>query len=143
MTEQTRQAARGDIVSRQDIIALVDGFYTRVREDDLLGPIFDDIAQVDWAAHLPKMYDFWESVLFGRAQFKGNPLAVHRALAARAPMTDAAFGRWVVLFHTTVDELFSGPTAGYVKDRPVRIAMTMHYHIAADAAADTAPAPSS
>jgi hemoglobin len=128
------QVARGDIVSRDDIIQLVDGFYTRVQKDDVLGPIFNDIARVDWAAHLPKMYDFWESVLFGTAQFKGNPLAVHRALASRAPMTGAAFERWIVLFHKTVDELFDGAMAAQVKDRAERIAMTMQYHIETDEA---------
>lgn len=134
MADRTTQTSR-DIATRDDIVSLVDGFYARVREDDLLGPIFNDIARVDWAAHLPKMYDFWDSVLFGRAQFKGNPLAVHRALATRAPMTDAAFGRWIVLFHATVDDLFSGPVAFEAKQRAVRIAMTMQYHIAADVAA--------
>ena len=134
MHQPSDPAARGDISSRDDIITLVDGFYARVREDDVLGPIFNDIARVDWAAHLPKMYDFWESVLFGSAQFKGNPLAVHRALATRAPMTDTAFGRWVVLFHATVDERFRGAMAAEAKMRAVRIAMTMQYHIAADAA---------
>jgi hemoglobin len=134
VADRTTQTSR-DIATRDDIVSLVDGFYARVREDDLLGPIFNDIARVDWAAHLPKMYDFWDSVLFGRAQFKGNPLAVHRALATRAPMTDAAFGRWIVLFHATVDDLFSGPVAFEAKQRAVRIAMTMQYHIAADVAA--------
>ena len=129
---------RHDLGSRDDIIRLVNAFYDRVREDLLLGPIFEDIAQVDWAAHLPKMYDFWESVLFGTAQFKGNPLAVHRALAHRAPMGDAQFGRWLTLFHTTVDELFEGPTASQAKDRAVRIAATMQYHIGADTEAGLA-----
>jgi hemoglobin len=133
--EEAGSQTSRDIATRDDIVSLVDGFYARVREDDLLGPIFNDIARVDWAAHLPKMYDFWDSVLFGRAQFKGNPLAVHRALATRAPMTDAAFGRWIVLFHATVDDLFSGPVAFEAKQRAVRIAMTMQYHIAADVAA--------
>jgi hemoglobin len=132
------QTVRGDITSRDDIITLVDGFYARVREDDVLGPIFNDIARVDWAAHLPKMYDFWDSVLFGRTQFKGNPLAVHRGLAARAPMTDAAFRRWVVLFHETVDAQFNGAMAVAAKDRAARIAITMQHHIAADAAVGVA-----
>lgn len=120
---------RIDIDSRAEIVQLVDAFYTRVRVDDLLGPIFDDVAQVNWAAHLPKMYDFWESVLFGRPVFKGNPLAVHRALASLTPLTSREFHRWVSLFHLTVDELFEGPVAALAKDRAARIAVTMHHHV--------------
>ena len=65
-------SATRDIASRADIERLVNGFYERVRGDELLGPIFDDVAQTDWALHLPKMYDFWEGVLFGVAGFRGN-----------------------------------------------------------------------
>jgi hemoglobin len=118
-----------DITSRQDIQRLVDAFYTRIRADAVLGPIFDDVAHVDWAVHLPKMYDFWESVLFGRPVFKGNPLAVHRALATLTPLTGSKFARWVSLFQQTVDELFAGPMAGIAKDRAARIAVTMHHHV--------------
>lgn len=135
MTDRTGERVRSDLGSRHDIVRLVDSFYDRVQADDLLGPIFNEVARVDWSSHLPKMYDFWESVLFGSAQFKGNPLAVHRTLAARAPMTAAAFGRWIALFHATVDTLFTGPMADQVKDRAVRIAATMQYHIEADAMA--------
>jgi hemoglobin len=135
VSDVTAAGVRLDLSSRADIVRLVDDFYDGVRSDDLLGPIFNDIAHVDWSSHLPKMYDFWESVLFGSAQFKGNPLAVHRALAARAPMTAATFERWIALFHATVDALFAGPMADQVKDRAVRIAATMQYHVEADAAA--------
>ena len=48
-----------------------------------------------------------------------------RALAHRAPMGDAQFGRWLTLFHTTVDELFEGPTASQAKDRAVRSAASI------------------
>lgn len=121
-----------DISSPSDIVRLVDAFYERVREDDLIGPIFNDVAQVDWAAHLPKMYAFWESILFGTAGFKGNPMAVHRALALRVPLTSVEFDRWVTLFHQTVDALFAGPYAEDAKSRAVRIAATMQFHIHAD-----------
>lgn len=131
-TDATRPGARHDIRSREDIVRLVDAFYERVRRDDILGPIFNDIARVDWSAHLPKMYDFWEAVLFGTAQFRGNPLAVHRALATRATMDAVAFGRWVSLFHATIDELFDGGVADDARSRAVRIAATMQYHIDAD-----------
>jgi hemoglobin len=124
----TRQ--RHDIASRGDVAQLVDSFYGHVRRDGLLGPIFDDVARVDWDAHLPKMYDFWESVLFGAANFKGDPLAVHRALARRTPLTDAGFQRWVALFQMTVDDLFEGEVATEAKSRAARIAVTMMHHVA-------------
>lgn len=121
-----------DLASRADIERLVDAFYDRVRADDLLAPIFDDIARVNWTAHLPWMYDFWDSVLFGGTAFKGNPLAVHRELARKATLSPAEFGRWIALFHDTVDALFAGPTAEEAKSRAVRIAATMQFHIDAD-----------
>jgi hemoglobin len=122
----------GDIVTREDIAALVDRFYERIRADQVLGPIFDDVAHVDWAAHLPKMYDFWDSVLFGRAAFKGNPLGAHRALARLTPLTRSDFDRWVALFHRTVDDLFRGAMADEAKFRASRIAMVMHHHVVLD-----------
>ena len=117
-----------DLTSRSEIIRLVDAFYDRVRDDDLLGPIFNDIARVDWAAHLPRMYDFWESVLFGEAVFKGNPLAVHISLAERTPLTSVQFDRWLALFGATVDQLFEGPLANEAKARAARIAQVLQYH---------------
>src|SRR3546814_8180955 len=60
--------------------------------------IFDDVAHVDWGAHLPKMYAFWESVLFGKPGFKGDPLSAHRLLARKTPLTVVEFSRWVSLF---------------------------------------------
>src|ERR1051326_7448067 len=70
-----------DITDSRDVARLVNVFYDRVRDDDILGPIFEDIAHVDWAAHLPRMYDFWESVLFAPGDVQG--WAAHRASRAR------------------------------------------------------------
>ena len=122
-------SAMTDIASRADIERLVNSFYERVRGDDLLGPIFDEAAHTDWVRHLPKMYDFWEGVLFGVAGFRGNPLAVHRELASRVALGDREFGRWLDLFHTSVDTLFSGPCAEDAKARAWRIAAVMRHHI--------------
>jgi len=121
-----------DITDHRDVACLVNVFYDRVRDDDILGPIFDDIAHVDWATHLPRMYDFWESVLFGRATFKGMPLLVHRALAQHAPLTPAAFHRWITLFQSTVDDLFSGAIAEHAKASAARIAATMEHNLISD-----------
>lgn len=124
-----------DLTSRADVERLVDTFYDRVRADERLGPIFDVIARVDWRAHLPRMYAFWEAVLFGVPGFTGDPLAAHRALARRTPLTAREFDRWIALFHESVDALFTGPHADDAKRRAVRIAGVMQYHIEADRAA--------
>lgn len=123
---------RLDIISRDDIVRLVDTFYGHVRADDILGPIFDDVAGVDWAGHLPKICAFWDAVLFGTAGFKGNPLAAHLQLAQLTPLGTREFGRWIELFHGTVDALFSGPMAEEAKARASRIAIVMQHHIIAD-----------
>ena len=88
---------RFDITDRRDVACLVKVFYDRIRDDALLGPILNEVAHVDWTTHLPRMYDFWESVLFGKATFKGTALVVHRALARRVPLTTDLFDRWVAL----------------------------------------------
>ncbi|MGE0706008.1 MAG: group III truncated hemoglobin [Vicinamibacterales bacterium] len=132
---------RLDITDRRDVARLVNIFYDRVRADDLLGPIFDDVAHVDWSTHLPLMYDFWESVLFGTATFKGSPLEAHRALAQRAPLTSGAFNRWIALFHQTVDDLFAGTMANHAKQSASRIAVVLQHHIAAAQCAEPANEP--
>jgi hemoglobin len=128
-TEGDVNPSRLDITDSRDVACLANVFYDRVRDDDILGPIFDDIAHVDWATHLPRMYDFWDSVLFARSTFKGMPLLVHRALAGRSPLTPAAFDRWIALFQSTVDDLFSGRMAEHAKNSAVRIAATMEHNI--------------
>lgn len=118
-----------DLTSRADIERLVDTFYERVRVDERLGPIFTDVARVDWGVHLPRMYDFWEAVLFGASGFKGNPLAVHRALAEQTALTPGEFARWLALFTRSVDLLFTGPMADEAKQRAARIATVMQQHL--------------
>jgi truncated hemoglobin YjbI len=54
-----------DVETAQDVKRVVDAFYAKVNCDELLAPIFNEIAKVDWAAHLPTMYRFWDSLLFG------------------------------------------------------------------------------
>lgn len=121
-----------DLTTHADIVRLVDAFYDRVRSDTVLGPIFSDVARVDWATHLPKMYSFWASILFGVGGFKGDPMRVHRDLARKVPLTPVEFDRWLAVFRDTVDALFAGPHADDAKDRAVRIALTMQHHIRTD-----------
>ena len=106
-----------DLQTEADIVRLVDTFYGRVNEDPLLRPVFNDVAHVDWAAHLPTMYDFWSSVLLGTSRYKGRPFAKHAPL----PLKAEHFRQWLALFHASVDELFSGPRATDAKARAMSI----------------------
>ena len=66
-----------DIQNINDIEQLVNAFYDEVKASEVIGYIFNDIANVDWQEHLPRMYAFWDTILFGKENFKGNPMLKH------------------------------------------------------------------
>lgn len=106
-----------DITNRNDIILLVDEFYKEVRNDQMLGTIFDDIMKISWEKHLPKMYDFWDSILFHANKYKGFPFAAHLPVNEKIKLTPAHFDHWLSLFYTTVDKLFEGSNTEQIKIR--------------------------
>jgi len=102
-----------DIQTEADIQTLVDRFYAKVNADPLLAPIFNEVARVHWEHHLPQLYDFWSGLLLGTARYRGRPFPKHLPL----PIDSSHFQRWLTLFSTTVDELFTGPVAELAKFR--------------------------
>lgn len=117
---------KNDIRSDNDIKQLVDCFYDKVKADDLIGYIFNDIYKIDWEKHLPVMYRFWENVVFYNGAYHGkNPLNVHQSIHAVVGLTEAQFDRWLDLFVGTVDELFSGKHAILAKQRATNITAVM------------------
>jgi hemoglobin len=118
-----------DIANRADIQLLVDTFYTKVRADETIGYLFNDVAQVNWELHLPRMYDFWENILFQTGGFKGNPMVAHVQLHQKSPLTAAHFEQWLKLFLSTVDELFEGDKTELIKQRARSIATMMQIKV--------------
>lgn len=104
-----------DLQNRTDIDLLVTDFYRRVRNDELLEPVFNDIAGVDWDSHIPKIADFWETALFRAGTYRGNPLRPHLLLSLKTSMDQEKFQRWLDLFFATVDSHFKGENAGHIK----------------------------
>ncbi|MFN0015851.1 MAG: group III truncated hemoglobin [Saprospiraceae bacterium] len=113
-----------DITHRADIERLINVFYEKVQADTLLGPVFNDVANVDWPRHLPVMYNFWEFLLLGGTQYQGNPIQKHVDLHALHPLKAEHFDRWLLLFQSTVDELYVGPVAADAKFRAYAISET-------------------
>lgn len=101
----------------EDIRLLVDSFYDKVRQDQILAPVFSEKIQ-DWPPHLDKMYRFWQSILLEQHTYNGAPFLKHVML----PIGQEHFNRWLALFYETVDSLFSGGKAQEAKFRATRIA---------------------
>lgn len=116
-----------DIRNRKDIEKLVNAFYEKIKIDGVIGYLFTDIAKVNWELHLPKMYDFWENILFYTANYEGNPMLKHKELHQKSTMNETHFQHWNKLFNETVDQLFQGSKADEIKNRASNIAQTMMY----------------
>lgn len=118
-----------DIENRADIELLVNEFYRKVTEDDVIGFIFSDIVKMNWEKHLPVMYDFWDNALFFTGTYSGNPMNLHKHLHHIRPLDSKHFSRWVDLFLATVDEYFEGEKASLARQRAISIAAVMEEKI--------------
>lgn len=114
-----------DIMDLDDVKQLVNAFYGKVREDVLLAPIFNERIGDRWPEHLEKMYRFWQTVLLDQHTYYGSPFPPHASL----PVGAAHFGKWLGLFHQTVDELFSGEKALEAKWRGEKMAQMFEMKI--------------
>ena len=106
------------IESRSEIETLVNEFYTKVRNDTFIGPVFNDTAKVNWDEHIPKLINFWSDLLLGTSYYDGRPFLPHIPLNIEKPH----FERWLQLFFQTVDENFYGMKAEDAKRRALGIA---------------------
>ena len=113
------------IHTKEDVIYLVDSFYEKVNKDELLSPIFNDFAKVDWETHMPTMYSFWSSILLGEESYTGSPFPKHLPL----PIKQKHFDRWLELFHQTVNDNFEGKLAIEAKNRASNIAEIFSFKI--------------
>ncbi len=118
-----------DIQNRKDVETLVNLFYERVKRDSEIGYFFTEVTNVNWDKHLPVMYAFWENVLFHTGGFEGNPMKKHHDIHTQSPISKTQFLHWVLLFHQTIDDLFSGPKADELKQKSESIATIMQMRI--------------
>ncbi|WP_295189466.1 group III truncated hemoglobin [uncultured Brevundimonas sp.] len=107
------------------IDALVEGFYARVRDDALIGPIFADRI-TDWAPHLAQMKLFWSSVALSTGVYQGRPMPKHLPL----PIDARHFDRWLELFVETARALCPPVAADHFIERARRIAESLELGVA-------------
>jgi hemoglobin len=111
-----------DLETRGEIHDLVVDFYREVALDDLLGPVFGEIAEVDWAVHIPRLIDYWSQVLLGDPGYDGAILAAHKYVHGLEPLRTELFDRWYDLFAASVDGRWEGPQAERAKAHAARTA---------------------
>jgi hemoglobin len=113
---------RGDLDDPAEIAEMVRRFYADVAQDDLLGPLFNDVARVDWNEHLEKLTAFWCRALLSQPGYQGNPYRAHLAVHEQHPFTAAHFERWLVLFDDTLDTGWRGPRTEHARAFATRVA---------------------
>ena len=122
--------AVSSLCTEGEIARLVHAFYARVRQDELLGPVFDAHVS-DWDHHLAKLVDFWSSILLRTGRYSGTPMQKHASLAGLNP---ELFERWLALFRQTAAEQPNGAMAARACEMAQRIAQSlwMGYQISRD-----------
>ena len=102
---------------------LLVAFYDAVGDDPLLAPYF---APLVMAAHVPKLVDFWSTMLFHTGRYAGNAFRPHQSLAG---LDSRHFVRWLATFEQTIDARHAGPVAEEMKSIGQRIAYSMQLRL--------------
>jgi hemoglobin len=105
-----------------DLQQLVDLFYAKVRQDRVLGPLFN-AAVADWPEHLEKLGAFWSSVMLTSGRYKGSPMSAH--LRHAGSIEPAMFDRWLELWRETAGESLPPDEAAAVVGKAERIAESL------------------
>lgn len=106
-------------VSEDEIKNLVHTFYTKIRNNNELAPVFDEVIKDQWPAHLEKMCDFWSVCMLLTDRYDGNPMMKHMQVESIKP---EHFKKWLELFRETTKEVFKDEVAKQFDARAERIA---------------------
>jgi hemoglobin len=122
---QIREAAGIIGIDEAYLSIMVEKFYSRIRDDVRLGPIFEAEIGDNWDPHLEVMKRFWTSVALNAGNYSGKPVAVHQQIGGVEPKD---FERWLVLFRATLEDTAATPEAvNYLMFRAERIAKSLRY----------------
>ncbi len=118
-----------DIETEQDVKLFLDAFYEKVKVDDTIAYLFNEVANLDWDAHMPKIYAFWEGILLGKVGFRGDVMGMHIRLDQKEKITTQHFDRWIMLFTETVNQLYKGDKADEAINRARMIRSTIEFNL--------------
>lgn len=102
---QKMQKALASGIDDAFISQLVERFYRAIREDNLLGPIFESKI-ADWLTHMTRMKDFWASIMLESGRYNGNSMQKHIAIGG---LDAVHFSHWSTLWDQALAEVASNP----------------------------------
>ena len=109
-------------ITEESLKLLVDTFYARVRQDELIGPVFNGAID-DWPEHLERLQAFWSSVMLTSGRYKGRPLPAH--VKHGEAINPKSFERWLGLWRETTSELLDTENAAAMQEKAERIAESL------------------
>ena len=110
-------------LAEHDLYDLLVAFYDAVALDPLLAPYF---APVDMREHMPRIVDFWSTILFQTGRYAGNAFRPHAAMPG---LTGEHFAHWLAVLEATIDARFAGPISEHMKDMGHRIAYSLQVRL--------------
>ncbi|MGB5794154.1 group III truncated hemoglobin [Poseidonibacter sp.] len=115
---------KSDELTKENINKLVIIFYTKVLNNEKLGPFFvqklgDDMNSDIWQEHIKLLTEFWYTMLTGLGNYNGRPFPPHAQIMG---LNREAFEKWLELFFQSVDKVFDERIANKFKERSSIIA---------------------
>jgi hemoglobin len=107
----------------EDLHDLLVEFYATVERDALLAPYF---APIDMSEHIPRIADFWSTMLFHSGRYSGNAFRPHLEMPG---LTAEHFAHWLATLEQVVDASFVGPVADDMKALGHRVAYSMQLRL--------------
>ena len=111
-----------DLATADDITDFMTRFYEELLADPVTAPVF---AEIDMAAHMPRIVAFWENMLFGGGRYSGSPFERHVPLDLRKEH----FEVWYETFCRVLNWLDVGPNASLVKERAYSISFIFSHKL--------------
>ncbi|WP_235811446.1 group III truncated hemoglobin [Tritonibacter multivorans] len=100
-------------------------FYTRVRKDVVLGPVFRravGTSDAAWREHEARIASFWRNALGLDRSFSGNPMMTH---LNNSDVVPEQFPVWLSLFRETADDILPPQAAQGISELAERIGKSL------------------
>jgi hemoglobin len=114
-------------LTTEHIKTLVTHFYQQVQKDEVLGAVFNDVAQVDWEKHIPLLCQFWNSVMLKTNEYHGNAYQKHVLLKELTAIKEEHFMRWLNLFKQEAEKHLPQDAAAEIMQRASLIAESLKF----------------